>query len=475
MAHTTRTCRIAVALTCTVIGLLAAAATAGAASTGASIYNLSGRPMELENVRWVGQPETWQDAPAEGSVIEPGGKPQRVELWWDPFKDSKVYLRYHHGSDGVTVFVQDHTAFRNCIDATPSLTCQKDGENLTILDRKGTKHVVDARDRPAQAAALRQLCRDGGVAKCTFLPTTPTDVEHLVLTDPQPVGDPIVNCTSDPIEETDGVKYTKAATNTAGFSIGAKAGFSALGAEVETSVTLKYDFAYSTSQEYSKTTKHIIASRTIGFVTHTTPVNRITGNFTITLGNTTWELTGVTFDFPAKSDSGAYWRYDHEDIPKGDTAICPSHATHFRGSSSLLDQVLRGSAKANTIDAARGDDTVYGLAGNDILDGGAGQDTLLGGRGNDLLIGGPGPETLRGGPGSDTIIDTRGPAHVSTGTNGGPGVDYVDVRDGRAGDTIACGSRRTVVYADPGDRVSGRCGAVHRTGAVLPPALPGYR
>ncbi len=71
----------------------------------------------------------------------------------------------------------------------------------------------------------------------------------------------------------------------------------------------------------------------------------------------------------------------------------------------------------------------------------------------------------------DTIIDTSGPALVRTGTAPGRGWDYVYVRDGRADDTVLCGSSRTVVVADRGDRVRGRCGAVILQGPVGAPNL----
>jgi hypothetical protein len=43
--------------------------------------------------------------------------------------------------------------------------------------------------------------------------------------------------------------------------------------------------------------------------THQTPIIRDTGNFTVTLGNTTWNLTGVYFDHPDRTPQaqlGAY-------------------------------------------------------------------------------------------------------------------------------------------------------------------------
>jgi Ca2+-binding RTX toxin-like protein len=110
-----------------------------------------------------------------------------------------------------------------------------------------------------------------------------------------------------------------------------------------------------------------------------------------------------------------------------------------------------------------------GGAGNDILVAGAGNNTLYGGRGHDLLIGGRGHDTLIGGPGPDTIIDTKGAALVRTGKNTGPRDDFVYTRDSRADDVVICGSRHTIVVADKGDKVRGRCGLVIRRGPIRQP------
>ncbi len=54
--------------------------------------------------------------------------------------------------------------------------------------------------------------------------------------------------------------------------------------------------------------------------------------------------------------------------------------------------------------------------------------------------------------------------HVTmTGTATGSGTDVVDVRDGRGDDVVHCGSSRSRVSGDPGDRVAGRCGSVRLT------------
>jgi Ca2+-binding RTX toxin-like protein len=76
-------------------------------------------------------------------------------------------------------------------------------------------------------------------------------------------------------------------------------------------------------------------------------------------------------------------------------------------------QTLTGYGTADVINAAGGDDYVYGHMGNDTLDGGAGSDTLHGNEGNDTLKGGADNDYLYGEDGNDTL-------------DGGAGNDYLD-------------------------------------------------
>lgn len=90
------------------------------------------------------------------------------------------------------------------------------------------------------------------------------------------------------------------------------------------------------------------------------------------------------------------------------------------------DDVLEGTASANTLTGQQnrdiirglgGNDTISGLEGDDDLDGGDGNDSLFGGNGNDLLLGGSDNDRLEGEAGTDTLY-------------GGNGDDFLDGGDG---------------------------------------------
>lgn len=65
------------------------------------------------------------------------------------------------------------------------------------------------------------------------------------------------------------------------------------------------------------------------------------------------------------------------------------------------NQVLNGTAKADTLQGGLGNDTLSGLAGNDTLSGGAGNDVLVGGKGNDTY-------RFARGDGQDTVVENDG-------------------------------------------------------------------
>jgi Ca2+-binding RTX toxin-like protein len=75
-------------------------------------------------------------------------------------------------------------------------------------------------------------------------------------------------------------------------------------------------------------------------------------------------------------------------------------AGHFTFSTSTTVDNLTGTAGA---------DDMFGAGGNDILNGAAGNDRLFGETGNDSLVGGTGNDRMFGGVGNDTyVVDTTG-------------------------------------------------------------------
>lgn len=78
--------------------------------------------------------------------------------------------------------------------------------------------------------------------------------------------------------------------------------------------------------------------------------------------------------------------------------------------STVGNDLIVGTAVAETISGGNGHDVIFGGAGNDTLNGDAGNDTLTGDAGNDLLQGGADNDTYRFdlGMGNDTVSDAAG-------------------------------------------------------------------
>jgi Ca2+-binding RTX toxin-like protein len=139
------------------------------------------------------------------------------------------------------------------------------------------------------------------------------------------------------------------------------------------------------------------------------------------------------------------------------------------------DRTLIGGSHTSIIYGGKGNDLIMAGPGNETVYGGPNRNTIYAGRGNDklhggphtnIIIGGAGSDVIYGGRGQDIIVDVSGKARIRTGADHGPGRDFVFVRNGRGGDTVTCGSRRSTVVADANTKVTG-CGKVIRSGRII--------
>lgn len=101
--------------------------------------------------------------------------------------------------------------------------------------------------------------------------------------------------------------------------------------------------------------------------------------------------------------------------PSEAATTCAGKRVTIHGTAG--DNVIRGTSRADVIDAGGGNDVIRGLGGNDTICGGEGADDLRGNAGNDRLYGGLDEvyedgmgntwhdgDTLRGGGGDDTLV-----------------------------------------------------------------------
>ncbi|MBK6863089.1 MAG: M10 family metallopeptidase C-terminal domain-containing protein [Ideonella sp.] len=115
------------------------------------------------------------------------------------------------------------------------------------------------------------------------------------------------------------------------------------------------------------------------------------------------------------------------------------------------NDTITGTAGANAISTAAGDDQIDADGGNDTVSGGAGNDSLLGADGDDQLNGDDGVDTLWGGAGSDQLWGA-GSAVVGDGGDALYGEAGNDTVGGSYGnDSIDGGADDDALYGDEGN------------------------
>ncbi len=466
---------------------------ASAATKGFTIDNLTGATLKLSSVTTHGRQPVFEEPtsesapplPENGDLIYPG-EVRHIELY-DQFSNTseQKYRREARlsfaefpppkpGGPDRTFHVSLVTGDRygpanqvvvGCHFGRPS-QCLVNGTKVELLDPPGTHVTIPATAAEAQGAVLTDVCTKevkavGGT--CAF---DPRKLESTTVPN-EPVSEPVINCTHKEIEVTEKAEHKVGTTNSV--EVGSEFEIQTGLAEnhVKLAVETKYGHEWIDEHKFEKEIPVPIEPGHKGWVEHAAPVIRVTGNFTMTIGNTTFTLNGVYFDHPDPSRQGSFYAQavkttatEQSNCKGGEKlARVPRSDLTVTRSATARSDILRGGAEPEVF---------RGLSGNDIMGGGSASETVFGGPGNDLLVGSAGPAVINAGSGADMIVDTVGPAVVHTGS----GWDFVYVRDGRGDDTVICNSQRTYVVADAGDRVLGHCGVVSRRGSIDHPLLP---
>jgi hypothetical protein len=458
---------------CVLAGSLLVAPTASARnSTGFHIYNLTGTPITLDRVHVQQGFDDGSGAPAPpraGDVLKPGvdGDHNHIELDYHTVQSNLAELDYSSASSkkGETrvaqIFLQDswctlcpYKPLARC-ETTHEVRCQIDGRTVFLVDAPGTVHEVKDDDAQLQYEVLRDLCNkrntDAKLVTCDF---AITQKDFQAFGSPHVIGGVVSNC--GPGESEHRVKQSEKeiASSSYGIKYGVETDFDFGFGKVKLSLDQDYSHEWGTESEFSVDATNKIPENWFGWVVAVNPVVRVWGDFTLTIGGSTWILRHVYYDFPDdKRPRGNNWRPDGRPMtPDEIKAECrheiPGSKQSSRARMSYATIKQRGSGRTEALVGGGESTTLVARAGHDILRGASGDDRLFGGPGRDLIF---------GGPGSDTIVDSRGRTRVATGRRGRSGPDFVDVRDGKNHDTVICGSGRVTVKADRRDRVR-HCG-----------------
>lgn len=450
------------------------AAGASARSEGFDIWNLSSEPLKISGI------DAKTNPPGEGAVFEEGpGKapaPRTGELMQPgehlhielehPFdgaeRIAKLVFAPAGSNQGYSFYALLRTDSETVCTKSPgnSRQCEVSGNTIKYLDPPGGEYVIDANNIIGQRKAITELCDNAH--SCGF---HPEKEEHLRTT-ARVVGNPVESC-----QQATGTKLTYkdsvATTDSFGASITISASFFEL---FKGAITAHYGHARTETSVFSQEYELEVPPFHIGWVVDKAPVIRDVGTYTLNLGNTKWVIKNVYFDSPDPSKTGIFGTRlkkltpaeEKQCIEEGEkgpdggkelAATLPPSAAEAAAKGSGTADLLRGYGESNEF---------RGLGGDDLILGGGGNDTLFGGGGDDTINGGQGEDTIDGGPGADHIVDMSGPTDVHTGTDNGPGRDFVDVRDGKGDDMVTCETPNSTVIADRRDTVDGECGRVIR-------------
>ena len=262
------------------------AAHAGAAATqskvgysrGFHIYNQTSKPITLTKITGDGN---FEGRPADGAVLNPGS-----------YQDIEVQLRAA-SIQRDTAYYSDGTQVDMAVDAFGGTWIEKFVTpggygwtdyytNAYVYDPPGTVQNLGPDQKQTQADALNQLCQTGA-ASCTFTPTA----EDHILGDDHVVGEAAVNPDNFDMKTTIEAADKVGESDSVGveLTLGVKAA-------VEAEVTAKYEHEWTHEHEFSQSFEVTVPPHSKVWFTHQAPTIRDTGNFTVTLGNTTWNLTG---------------------------------------------------------------------------------------------------------------------------------------------------------------------------------------
>jgi hypothetical protein len=459
----------AVVLACVLAALLAAGPASGA-SRDYKIYNLSSNPLRLLGAQPLGLPYVFEfeGRPLVGEVLMPGEPPHEWELKYlflgDPSAARVVYDimdgAAHRHTYTATMITSTLSNDSTCTIASEVGTCTAEGRTLTVADPPGTVHNVPADRAQEQADTLRQLCTETNAAKCGFTPRE----KRNTSTPARLADEPVFNCdTEDKVPTTFTATDKRGVEHSFGTKIGTELETNFIVGKVKASIEASYGAKWIEEHTFSQSVTMQVRPGNFGWVAVTSPVIRYTGDFTLRLGNTTWNLRNVYFDNPDKGNKAEFVvdqrAMSDEQRRTKCTGRPPGSAALSQAPASWVEMLRSGTSGDDVLEGARESNTLRGLAGDDLVLGGAGRgdDTLYGGRGGDNLNGARGRDRLRGGPGADRMVDNHGRTRVWTGADTGDGHDFVDVRDGQGDDVVRCHSARARAFADARDRLIGDC------------------
>jgi hypothetical protein len=303
-------------------------------SRGFHIYNLSGNQIKLLNIDGDGN---FEGRPADGSTLSPGTGYQDVEVqfkWLSNQTDTAHYAVI--GDDGkqlgtfdvtMSVYGGDGGMRASCKTTVGQCSVPDTGDPLrmndtiTLLDAPGTVRDIPASQGQAQAQVLKNLCSADNSATCQFA----VKDEKKIQSDPHQVGRSLINNTN--VQQDTSVETTDTVGTTDSVGVSVSVGGKIAGL-VSVEVAAEYNHEWTASHEFKQTVDVHVQPHSEAWIEAQQPMLRDTGDFTLTLGNTTWKLHDVYFDSPDPKGNGSYTVNDKPLTPPQQAQLPNKFYTH---------------------------------------------------------------------------------------------------------------------------------------------------
>jgi hypothetical protein len=282
------------------------------------------RNYTLAPLKFTGYSGTTGDldsGPAIGTVIMPG---QQYEwdvtyYFFDSGSVSPLFSTVGFGSSasdpgyvpagvGGNYHAQFYTApgngSRRVWCSSGGAACDTEGAHtVTGKDNPGTAVILSGADAAKMASVLPGICADGSDASCKYDATS----QVAGFTPVRTIGTPVTNTTSSPTTYTIGIQDQVQQTDTVGVSVKLSGGqLAKLASLINIEITANYGHSWTSSHTFTQTVTVPVAAGYTSWIEGSAPVWRVTGDFTVTLGNSTYYLNGATFDTPNPSGVGSY-------------------------------------------------------------------------------------------------------------------------------------------------------------------------
>ena len=285
-------------------------------SRGFHIYNLTTSPMTLQSI--TGD-KNFEGNPDVGSVVQPG-----------QYADFEVQYRWMSDQNDEITYTNSDGSFKADLEVNgfdsgaPSSKCTvnsghdvcsdpddtvsgTNGTTISYLMPAGTTVTVDGSQAQQQAATLQQLCNTPGAdATCTFA-VDPNSETHVA----GPLHPLAYQYNNSDVTTTLEVDKTDEVSSTDSVNIEASMGTN-IGGMVDVSIKAAYGHIWSHGNGFAAKSTDPVEPHTYGEIDGISPMIRDTGNFTISMGNTTYHLNNVYFDTPDASGAEGFEYNTHK-------------------------------------------------------------------------------------------------------------------------------------------------------------------